>query len=142
MEVSKFKIGNNIIDVKDAQARDDVVAAMNVAQDAQSTADQAVNGLTNKQNCLTKWGNFSGNIDDLYGDTGESWQSNGVYFCDANNITGTSPYSSGFFTLIVLKNIQIAFPYITPATDTSAALVKFRDHTNGWRVWRGASFTV
>lgn len=39
MEVSKFKIGNNIIDVKDAQARDDVVAAMNAAQDAQSTAD-------------------------------------------------------------------------------------------------------
>lgn len=43
MEVSKFKIGNNIIDVKDAQARDDVVAAMNAAQDAQSTADLKLN---------------------------------------------------------------------------------------------------
>lgn len=39
MEVSKFKIGSDIIDIKDAQARDDVVAAMNAAQDAQSTAD-------------------------------------------------------------------------------------------------------
>lgn len=48
MEVSKFKIGNNIIDVKDAQARDDVIAAMNAAQDAQSTADL-------KQDANTAW---------------------------------------------------------------------------------------
>ena len=53
MEVSKFKIGKNIIDIKDAQARDDVVAAMNAAQDAQSTADQAVNGLATKQDIST-----------------------------------------------------------------------------------------
>ena len=43
MEVSKFKIGENLIDIKDAQARDDVVAAMNAAQDAQSTADLKLN---------------------------------------------------------------------------------------------------
>lgn len=48
MEVSKFKIGGDIIDIKDAQARDDVIAAMNAAQDAQSTADQ-------KQDASTAW---------------------------------------------------------------------------------------
>lgn len=116
--------------------------AVTAAQTAQSTADQAITGLTSKQNNLTKLGNFDGNIDDLYGDTGETWQSNGVYFCDASSVSGTLPFTSGFFTLVVLRNIQIAFPYKTPATDTSASTVKFRDHTNGWQVWRGASFTV
>ena len=48
MEVSKFKIGSDIIDIKDAQARDDVVAAMNAAQDAQSTADL-------KQDAASAW---------------------------------------------------------------------------------------
>ena len=43
MEVSKFKIGSDIIDIKDAQARDDAVSAMNAAQDAQSTADLKLN---------------------------------------------------------------------------------------------------
>lgn len=46
MEVSKFKIGGDIIDIKDAQARDDVIAAMNAAQDAQSTADQKQDAAT------------------------------------------------------------------------------------------------
>lgn len=157
MEVSKFIIDGNEVNVKDAGARSDLamhsesIYDLQSEFDSQSAAysekfsevdDEITSGLSSKQNNLTKWGNFTGNIDNLYGDTGESWQSNGVYFCDASNITGTLPYSSGYFTLIVLKNIQIAFPYKTPADDTSAATVKFRDHTNGWRLWRGASFTV
>lgn len=116
--------------------------AVEAAQTAQNTADGAVSGLENKQNILSILTNFTGDIDTLYADSQTTMQNNGVYFCEAANISGTSPFTSGFFTLVVLRNIQLAFPYITPATDTSAALVKFRDHTNGWRLWRGASFTV
>lgn len=116
--------------------------AVEAAQTAQNTADGAVSGLDNKQNILSILTNFTGDIDTLYADSQTTTQNNGVYFCDAANISGTSPFTSGYFTLVVLRNIQLAFQYKTPATDTSAALVKFRDHTNGWRLWRGASFTV
>lgn len=156
-QLSKFNIKGTLVDVIDVEARSDLAMHSESIYDLQSEFDsqsaaysemfsevdnEITSGLSKKQNNLTKWGNFSGNIDDLNGETGETWQYNGVYFCDASNVTGTLPYSSGFFTLIVLKNIQIAFPYKTPANDTSPATVKFRDHTNGWRLWRGASFTV
>ena len=116
--------------------------AMTAAQTAQGTADGAVSGLENKQDILSILSNFTGDIDTLYADSTTTKQNNGVYFCDAAAVSGTLPFTTGFFTLVVLRNIQIAFPYKTPATDTSAATVKFRDHTNGWRLWRGASFTV
>lgn len=116
--------------------------AMTAAQTAQSTADGAVSGLENKQNILSIMSKFTGDIDTLYADTNATAQNNGAYFCDSTVVTGTLPFTTGFFTLVVIRNIQIAFPYKTPATDTSAATVKFRDHINGWRYWRGASFTV
>ena len=157
MEVSKFIIDDNDIYVKDAEARSELEVQSESMSEIQSEVDsQSVaysemfsevdvditSGLSTKQNLLTKLSNFSGDIDTLYADSSVTSQNNGVYFCDATVVTGTLPFTTGYFTLVVLRNIQIAFPYKTPASDTSDATVKFRDHTNGWRLWRGALFTV
>lgn len=135
MEVSKFKIGSDIIDIKDAQARDDVVAAMNAAQDAQSTADQAVNGLASKQNTITG-ANYTGNVDDL--------TTTSMVWCAAANVTGTLPFTTGYFMIETFRGynfnqyVQKAYKY-DPAGIPSVA---FRIYVNNqWYPWKSITLS-
>lgn len=135
MEVSKFKIGNNIIDVKDAQARDDVIAAMNAAQDAQSTADQAMAGLDLKQNTISG-ANYTGNIDDL--------TNTSMVWCVVSSVSGTLPFPTGFFMLETFtgynlnKCIQKAYKY----DSTGIPSVAFRMYTNNqWYPWKSITLS-
>lgn len=135
MEVSKFKIGNNIIDVKDAQARDDVVAAMNAAQDAQSTADQAVNGLDSKQNTITG-ANYTGNVDDL--------TTTSMVWCAAANVTGTLPFPTGYFMIETFRGynfnqyVQKAYKYDSVGIPS----VAFRIYANNqWYPWKSITLS-
>ena len=135
MEVSKFKIGNNIIDVKDTQARDDVVAAMNAAQDAQSTADQAVNGLASKQDTITG-AYYTGNIDDL--------TTTSMVWCVAANVTGTLPFTTGYFMIETFKGynfnqyVQKAYKYDSAGIPS----VAFRLYANNqWYPWKSITLS-
>lgn len=135
MEVSKFKIGNNIIDVKDAQARDDVVAAMNAAQDAQSTADQAVNGLTSKQNTITG-ANYTGNVDNL--------TTTSMVWCSATNVTGALPFTTGYFMIETFRGYNYA-QYVQKAYKYDSAgipSVAFRMYANNqWYPWKSITLS-
>ena len=135
MEVSKFKIGNNIIDIKDAQARDDVVAAMNAAQDAQSTADQAVSGLDTKQNAIS-YVSYTGDIDAI--------NIIGLAWCAASSVSGTLPFSTGYFLLETFKAvnnstyIQKAYKY----NNTGIPEIAYRMHANSqWYPWKSITLS-
>lgn len=150
MDVSKFIIDGNEVNVKDAEGRnliaelsDDVTTAQNTADGAQSaaeaaqgTANDALSGLDSKQNALIK-GGYTGNIDDLKGDN----VLNGVYFINTATVTGSAPPVTGFYYMLVFGTLQVAFQY--NSNGTGGATVTYRMYiNNNWSVWRRASFAI
>ena len=98
--------------------------------------DEAVSGLIQKQNLLNK-GSYTGNIDDLK----NSNDLNGVYLFSTSTASGTMPSSSGYYYMIVLGALQIAYKYNANAVDNT--IVAYRIYLNNtWSIWRSATFTV
>ena len=160
MEISKFKLQDTLLDLKDETARqliDDVQTvadraegkaddahtvadraegkaddAQTVADRAEGKADDALTGLTGKQRVLNN-GTFRGDIDTLVNDA----DMNGYYFVHSTDASGTHPVA-GYYMLLVFGGLQLA----VTANSTTVHLYA-RTYVNGtWSYWRKVQLTT
>lgn len=164
MEISKFKLQDTLLGLKDETARqtiDDVrtiaeraegkadgaqtVAdraegkadgAQAVADRAEGKADDALAGLAGlaEKQDNLNHPSFTGNIDELVEDN----SANGYRFVNASSASGTQPKSSGYYMLLVFGRLQFA-------VDANATTVYFyaRTYVNGaWSYWRKVQLTT
>lgn len=159
MEISKFKLQDTLLDLKDETARQSIADVQTVAgraegkaDDAQTTADRAegkaddaqtvadraegkaddaLAGLAGKQKDLNI-GGFTGDIDDLFGNP----DYNGYYFINASTTSGTLP-GTGYYMLLVFGGLQVA----TNVTSASRYLYVRYYVNNAWSDWRKVQLT-
>lgn len=161
MEIAKFKIEDNLLDLKDETARqaiDDVQTiaeraegkaddaqvvadrAEGKADDAQAVADRAEGKADNAlDTILLKQDNlnhpsFTGNIDELVNDN----SANGYRFVNASSASGTQPKSSGYYMLLVFGGLQIA----VDANATTVYLYARTYVNSAWSYWRKVQLTT
>ena len=81
------------------------------------------NNLANKLDVLTSTDVFGGNVDNIRG----VWD---VQWCNGRDVSGTPPFTTGYFVLITMRAVQIAI-----STSTTIALYR-RIYVNGaWANW-------
>ena len=160
MEISKFKLQDTLLNLKDETARqsiDDVQTiadraegkadnaqtvadraegkaddAQAVADRAEGKADEALADILLKQNILNH-PSFTGDIDTLNNNP----EYNGYYFVNASQASGTQPTTSGYYMLLVFGGLQIA----TNVTTTSRYLYVRYYVNNVWNEWRKVQLT-
>ena len=93
------------------------------ATDVQGAIGALNNNLANKLDVLTSTDVFAGDVDNIRG----VWD---VQWCNGGNVSGTPPFTTGYFVLITIRTIQIAI-----GTSTTIALYR-RIYVNGaWTNW-------
>ena len=161
MEISKFKLQDTLLDLKDTTARQaaaDVLVvaeraegkadnaqtvadraegkaddAQAVADRAEGKADDALEGILLKQNILNH-PNYTGDINELFGNP----EINGYYFISATNASGTQPITTGYYMLLVFGGLQIA----SNVTAASRYLYVRYYVNNAWSEWRKVQLTT
>lgn len=161
MEISKFKLQDTLLGLKDETARqtiDDVQTiaeraegkaddaqtvadraegkaddAQTVANRAEGKADDALEGILLKQNILNH-PSYTGDIDTLNNNP----EYNGYRFVNASQASGTQPMNSGFYMLLVFGGLQLAV-----TANSTTVYFYARTYVNGtWSYWRKVQLTT